>query len=309
METLFLALLLALIFSFFSPSVQRRLQGLLHTRPALVWLLPLLLTTIFAAAAAWKGAAHPVLLLAVLIYTAAPVACAALQGPGVVTRPTVLDFLVLLLFWLPLEFPGAVGAVVPRAAWGFLHSVAYGVAMLLGLTLFTGYRSLEGMKIRLPRAPRDLWLALAGFAFSAAILIPVGIAIGFLPAAHLPTAGLSRMALVFVIIFVATALPEEILFRALIQNALMRRFGATARTLIFASVIFGAAHLDNGPFPAPNWRYGILATIAGYAYGKVFEKSSTVMSLGPAARAGSTGPSTSGSDGSGKFPSHLWRLY
>ena len=28
----------------------------------------------------------------------------------------------------------------------------------------------------------------------------------------------------------------------------------------------------------PNWRYMILATIAGVAYGKVFQRSSTVLS-------------------------------
>ncbi len=28
---------------------------------------------------------------------------------------------------------------------------------------------------------------------------------------------------------------------------------------------------------APNWRYAILAAVAGFAYGKVFEKSSSVL--------------------------------
>ena len=50
------------------------------------------------------------------------------------------------------------------------------------------------------------------------------------------------------------------------------------RTLLIAAFIFGCAHLDNGPQPLPNWRYMILATIAGAAYGVVFKKSSTVLS-------------------------------
>ena len=82
----------------------------------------------------------------------------------------------------------------------------------------------------------------------------------------------------FGIIFAATALPEEILFRSLIQNLLMLRFGESGRTLLAASLIFGCAHLDNGPQAVPNWRYAILAAIAGWAYGKVFQKSSTVLS-------------------------------
>ena len=86
------------------------------------------------------------------------------------------------------------------------------------------------------------------------------------------------MAGAFGIIFAGTALPEEILFRSLIQNLLMLRFGATTRTLLLASFIFGCAHLDNGPQPVPNWRYMILATIAGVAYGRVFQRASTVIS-------------------------------
>jgi uncharacterized protein len=85
------------------------------------------------------------------------------------------------------------------------------------------------------------------------------------------------MASAAAIIFCGTALPEEILFRSMIQNLLMQRFGANTRTLIVASVIFGAAHLDNGPQPLPNWRYMILATIAGFAYGKVFQRSTSVL--------------------------------
>jgi membrane protease YdiL (CAAX protease family) len=80
------------------------------------------------------------------------------------------------------------------------------------------------------------------------------------------------------LIFAGTALPEEILFRSLIQNLLMLRFGANARTLFIASFVFGCAHLDNGPQPVPNWRYMILATLAGIAYGAVFRRASTVLS-------------------------------
>jgi membrane protease YdiL (CAAX protease family) len=112
----------------------------------------------------------------------------------------------------------------------------------------------------------------------APILAAVGIALGFIPFPHLPVQTAGRMAGAAGLIFAGTALPEEILFRALIQNLLMQRFGSGAGTLLVASLVFGCAHLDNGPQPLPNWRYMILATIAGLAYGKVFQKSSTVIS-------------------------------
>ena len=56
-----------------------------------------------------------------------------------------------------------------------------------------------------------------------------GIAIGFIPLPHLPNASANRMMSAVGIIFAGTALPEEILFRSLIQNLLMLRFGASWR--------------------------------------------------------------------------------
>ncbi len=277
MQTLVLALLLAGVFSFFSPTLQARLRSLLHAKPVAVWAAPLVLTGIFAGAAAMAGAWSPPLILLALVYTAAPVACVFALGSGFPKRPHLLDFAAILLLWLPLEF-AAGASLVARPAQGFLHSVAYGVAILLGLILFIGFRSFEGLRCNLPRAPRDYRLPLVGYAVLAPVLMVVGMALGFIPAPHLPTQPAGRMAAAAGLILVGTALPEEILFRSLIQNLLMLRFGPGARTLVAASLIFGCAHLDNGPQPLPNWRYMILATLAGLAYGKVFQKSTTVFS-------------------------------
>jgi membrane protease YdiL (CAAX protease family) len=272
LQTFVLAVLLAAVFACFLPAV----QGGLRRMPRWgVWLVPLLLGAVFAGAAAMAGVFDARLTLLVLVYLALPVACVFHAGHG--SAPQALDFAGILLLWLPLEF--AAGAqLVPRPAQGFLHSVAYGIAILLGLTLWLGFRPFEGMKYNAPRQARDWWLPLAGFAVAAPVLVAVGIAIGFIPPPHLPTRGPGTMGAAVGIIFAGTALPEEILFRALIQNFLMLRFGAGWRTLVLASVIFGAAHLDNGPQPTPNWRYAIEATIAGIAYGRVFQKASSVTS-------------------------------
>jgi len=274
MQIPILALLLAAIFSFFAAPVQRAARSI----GIWIWAVPLALTGVFAVAAAVAAVASIALVALVLAYTLAPVICSALAARLASSRrPHALDFAAILLLWLPIEF-GAGQNLIPRAQQGFLHSVAYGIALLLGLTLFLGFRGFGGLKYNLPRAPRDFWLPLAAYALLAPVLIVLGIAIGFLPFPHAPAQTAGRMAATLGIIFVATALPEEILFRALIQNLLMQRFGAGPWTLAAASLIFGCAHLDNGPQPLPNWRYAILATIAGWAYGKVFEKSSTVLS-------------------------------
>jgi uncharacterized protein len=277
MQTTVLALLLAAVFILFLTPVQKRLQWILRRRPYALWLVPVLMAAIFAGAAALARAFRPELILMVLVYAAAPVLCGYVAGAGPVSRPVALDFLAILLLWLPLEF-GAGADLVPRPAQGFLHSVGYGIAILLGLILFLCFRAFPGLKYNPPRRPRDWWLPLAGFAAVAPVLAVVGIAIGFIPPPHLPTRSAAQMAAAVGLIFAGTALPEEILFRSLIQNLLMLRFSAGWRTLLLASVIFGAAHLDNGPQAVPNWRYAIEATIAGVAYGRVFQKASSVTS-------------------------------
>ena len=130
---------------------------------------------------------------------------------------------------------------------------------------------------------RDLGYGAAAFVLCAPVLIAGGRLLGFIPPFHAPvhpSAGgiAASMGRTFGLIFVGTALPEEILFRSLIQNWLIQRFGFTIRVLVVAAFIFGCAHLDNGPQPLPNWRYMILATIAGFAYGLAFQKSGSVFS-------------------------------
>lgn len=214
--------------------------------------------------------------LAALIVGYTFVPCGIAYMARATPPPVWLDFLIIACLWFPLEF-AAGHQLIPKRAQAALHLAAYAVAILLGLAIFLYFRRLKGMKINLPRLGRDLVNLLIGFAFCAAILIPLGRASGFLPPAHLPP---SRAPLhivsQYLVILAATALPEEILFRALIQNSIMQRFGASTTTLLISAFIFGCAHLNNGPQPLPNWRYMILATIAGIAYGRVFEKSSSV---------------------------------
>ncbi len=279
MQTLHIALLLGCVLALFSQSVQGALRSLFQRWSAGIWVVPFLLTGYFAAAASLAGALSLQLVLLVLAYTLAPVLVARASWPAQAKgRPGGLPhFLAVLLLWLPLEF-AAGASLVPKPAQGFLHSVAYGVAILLALILFLCYRPLPGMKYSLPRHARDFWLPLAAFVVLAPVLAVLGIALGFIPPPHWPTKPASSMAAGLGVIFAGTALPEEILFRSLIQNLLMLRFGANFRILLLASFIFGCAHLDNGPQPLPNWRYMILATVAGIAYGKVFERASSVTS-------------------------------
>jgi membrane protease YdiL (CAAX protease family) len=268
------AVLLAAILALLVPRAQRFFQNLFKLRPALLFAVPALLSAVFLTEADALGAFNFPLAGLIVTYTILPAICAYLARHT--SAPAWLDFLAIALLWFPLEF--SIGQQwVPKSARSSLHLAAYGISILLGLAVFLLFRRLPGMKYNLPRSGRDLVNLLLGFAACAPVLIPLGRAIGFLPPFHWPPQpSPARIGSQYLIILAATALPEEILFRGLIQNCISQRLGSNTATLLLSAFIFGCAHLDNGPGPLPNWRYMILATIAGLAYGKVFEKSSSI---------------------------------
>lgn len=274
MRTWVPAAFLALILAFLLPPVPELIKKIFRRHQALVFVLPALLAATFCLVAWLMGAWNWPVTLLIVVYTFVPTICIFLQGMEA-GSPSWLDLIVILLLWLPIEL-NAGARWVPRHAQGLLHTVAYGVALTLALVLFLAFRGLKGMKYNLPTRVMDFTDPLIAFVLVAPILIVLGLALSFLPPLHIP-ANLSALRLVksFGLVFVATALPEEILFRSLIQNWLMQKFGSTTAVLILAALIFGCAHLNNGPQPLPNWRYMILATIAGYAYGRVFQRASS----------------------------------
>ncbi len=276
MRTLVPAVFLAIILAFFLPPVPSALKKRLRSRPALLFALPALLTMAFCAVALRLGALSLPLVLLMVAYTLVPTVCIFLQGTDA-GAATWLDAIVILMLWLPVEL-NLGGGWIPRPAQGLLHTVAYGVAITLALILFLGFRGMKGMKYNLPRRMMDLVDPFIAFVAVAPILIILGLLLSFIPAFHVSgNLSVGGAAKTFGLIFVATALPEEILFRSLIQNWLMQKFGSTTAVLIVASIIFGCAHLNNGPQPLPNWRYMIVATIAGFAYGKVFQRASSAI--------------------------------
>ena len=121
----------------------------------------------------------------------------------------------------------------------------------------------------------DLRLAAAAYLAFAVIAIPLGLALGFLRYHGLPFDALAVARRAFGFVFLV-ALPEELVFRGFVQNALGRRLfpGRPLPALAIASMLFGASHL--GHPPVPNWRYGVLATLAGLAYGWVWHRTGKI---------------------------------
>jgi len=95
---------------------------------------------------------------------------------------------------------------------------------------------------------------------------------------HLPTSGWERTPIVAVGTFFGilwvTALGEEFLFRGLAQQWIGEWLKSPWAGLILASLLFGVVHLWFRTFP--NWRFALLAAIAGIFYGLAFRRAQSI---------------------------------
>ena len=183
------------------------------------------------------------------------------------------DVLAILTLWLPLDFRWM------RDVWGWPnHSLAYSMNSLLatGLAvfLFVCVRSLDGVGYRYHFGKRDVWRGLRNFFLFAPVAIPIGLVTGFITISGRQFSGwqvlLSALGIFFLI-----AIPEELLFRGIIQNFLDKTLRKPLFALIITSLIFGASHLNNGP--RADWRYFLLASLAGLFYGNAYQRTRGLM--------------------------------
>ncbi|MGB6826897.1 MAG: CPBP family intramembrane glutamic endopeptidase [Terracidiphilus sp.] len=145
-----------------------------------------------------------------------------------------------------------------------LDAGIYGVLMLSDLTG-------SGFDLRL--RVRDVSTGLRETAFYTPIALVVGLTLGFL---HLHNAwpGMMRIAGAWVFTFFFIAVPEELFFRGWVQNLLERKMGRTAALFLTAG-LFGLAHF-NKRTTFFNWRYVLMAAIAGVFYGRAWRRDRRV---------------------------------
>ncbi len=86
--------------------------------------------------------------------------------------------------------------------------------------------------------------------------------------------GVALFAVTFAGILWVVALWEEFFCRGMLQQILSRHFKSTAVGLIGASVVFGLSHLPFRQFP--NWKFAILAALAGLFYGWAYIRAGSV---------------------------------
>lgn len=142
-----------------------------------------------------------------------------------------------------------------------------------GLYGFLAIRQLSGTGFDFHLHWSDWKTGLRELAFFAPAVLVLGLALGFIhPHANLPAAG--KAPLTWAGIFVFVAVPEELFFRGWVQNLLERRVGRRA-ALVIASLLFGLSHFNkrlNLSTVHFNWRYVLLATVAGIFYGRAWRE-------------------------------------
>jgi hypothetical protein len=211
------------------------------------------------------------------LYAILPVAMSmllSLSGPsrsGPSTRRQYpLEFLVLAILGLSVDLRWF------ERAWPAHLSIFNKVLLLdAGIYAFIAIRELDGVGFDLRLRLRDFAIGLREFLFFFPFALGLGLALGFLHLHPLGSGTVSAMATValkfagaWIFTFFFIAVPEELFFRGWLQNLLERYIGRS-RALLATAVLFGLSHFNKRAVHF-NWRYVLLAAIAGIFYGRAW---------------------------------------
>jgi membrane protease YdiL (CAAX protease family) len=211
-----------------------------------------------------------------LVYALVPLSVAALMLDGKRVDPkqhgTWRELLVLGALGLAVDLRWMEGAWPPHlSAFNKLLLLDAGIYGLLVL------RELEGVGFDLRLRLRDLWVGVREYLLYAPMAVALGLGMVFLHFhAHWPSLLQALGALVFTFLFVA--IPEELFFRGWVQNLLERRLGRWPALLVTA-VLFGLAHFNKRAVHF-NWRYVVMAALAGIFYGRAWRQERRVGASG-----------------------------
>jgi uncharacterized protein len=178
------------------------------------------------------------------------------------------DFLILLVLGLAVDLRWF------EPAWGPRLAIFNKVLLLdAGIYGFLAIRQLRQVGFDLRLRLRDFGIGLFALAAYAPIGAGVGLLLGFLHFhAIIPSPG--RVVLAWLFTFFFIAVPEELFFRGWMQNLLERRIGSS-RALLITATLFGLSHF-NKRAALFNWRYVLLATLAGIFYGLAWRQEHRV---------------------------------
>jgi uncharacterized protein len=247
-----------------------RLIGLIEALPKIARILcPAILCVPYALVAYSRGRFHWGWFA---LYALLPVAVSILIRQARQADPeqhgTWRDYLVLAVLGLAVDLRWFEPAWPPRLT-------IFGKFLLLdtGIYAFLALRQLDRVGFDLRLRLRDAGIGLREFIFYAPIAVALGLSLGFLHFhAHWPRPLPSAGAFLFTFFFIAV--PEELFFRGWLQNLLERRWGRSPALLVTAG-LFGLSHWNKRALHF-NWRYVLLAALAGIFYGRAWRQERRV---------------------------------
>ena len=239
----------------------RRPRVLLPLAPCLVYLVYAIGVPVFN----WQSTALA------LAYAAVP--CGLLFGVDAdAAKGCWQDYAALLCIWLPAEVH-LLQTAFPYPPQKLSHPLWAAYAMAVGLIAFLLIRRLGGVGYSVAWGRSWGSIVVTNLGWFAVLAIVAGERIGFIQFAP-SLERLKALPLTALGILIFNAWPEEFLFRGLLQNLLSESLRSDVAGLLVAATVFGMAHINNGPFP--NWRYALLATFAGIAYGTAWMKTRSI---------------------------------
>ncbi len=221
--------------------------------------------------------------VAALVFTPLALAASAERRPP----GSWQDFLTIVGIWVAVKpLPNPWGWSLSHWLWPYPGGrLAYVFTVLLcvnvALACFVLVRRVTGIGYSIGWGYHWSFFILASFIVFACIAIPLGLRMHFIEF-HRPWGqwwlewwgGVRELPFVFIGVLFFTAWPEELLFRGLLQNLLSRACKSDLAGWWTASILFGFSHITNNYFP--NWRYVVLASIAGIFYGWTWRKTGSI---------------------------------
>ena len=178
------------------------------------------------------------------------------------------DFLILAVLGLAVDLRWFEGA------WP-AHLAIFSKMLLLdaGIYGFILIRRLDGTGFDLRLRWRDAAVGFRELAWYTPIALAGGLSLGFLHV-HGVWPGPVPIVEAWIFTFCFIALPEELFFRGWMQNLLERRMGRIP-ALVVTAILFGLSHFNKRAV-AFNWRYVLLAAVAGVFYGQAWRQDRRV---------------------------------
>jgi len=182
------------------------------------------------------------------------------------------DFLTIVCVWACVKF-GPREWMWPYHSEKLAHLFTVLMAVNVALATFFLVRRAKGVGYSIGWGKNWSVYVFGSFLAFTCLAIPLGISMKFIVfeprASHWGKVLLGSLGVLFF-----TAWPEELLFRGLLQNFLARVSKSEFAGWWTASMLFGLSHITNLGFP--NWKYVILAAIAGIFYGWTWKQTGSI---------------------------------